>query len=102
MPQDILLKFCMEYKWDLSVEWYQNGKKFKTELGHSDLLKIYFNLSKIYLDPGILVHLNDLFSETAPPMVHKFHMQHDKVAGLQNDKMQAGWESKMATVPKNS
>ena len=35
-------------------------------------------------------------------MVLKFHMQHDKAAGLQNDKIQAGWESGMATVAKNS
>ena len=26
-------------------------------------------------------------------MVLKFHMQHDKAAGLQNDRIQAGWES---------
>ena len=26
-------------------------------------------------------------------MVLKFHMQHEKAAGLQNDKIQAGWES---------
>ena len=35
-------------------------------------------------------------------MVLKLHMQHDKAAGLQNDKIQAGRESKMATVAKNS
>ena len=26
-------------------------------------------------------------------MVLKFHMPHDKAAGLQNEKIQAGWES---------
>ena len=35
-------------------------------------------------------------------MVLKFHMQHDQTAGLQNDKIQAGRESKMAAVTKNS
>ena len=28
-------------------------KKFITELGHSDRLKIYMNTGKIYVDPGI-------------------------------------------------
>ena len=49
----IWLKFCMEYKWDLGVDWYQNQKKNITELGHSDRLKIYTNPSKIYVNPGI-------------------------------------------------
>ena len=35
-------------------------------------------------------------------MILKFHMQHDKAAELQNDKIQAGRESKMASVAKNS
>ena len=35
-------------------------------------------------------------------MVVKFHMQHDKAAGLQNDKIQAGRESNIAAVAKNS
>ena len=35
-------------------------------------------------------------------MVLKFHMQHDKAAGLQTDKIQAGQESNMAAVAKNS
>ena len=43
-----------------------------------------------------------LFCETTAPMVLKFHMQHDKAAGLQNDKIQAGRESNMAAVAKNS
>ena len=60
-------------------------KKIVTELGHSEGLKIYFNHSKIYVNPGIQVHSNDLFSETTARMVLKFHMQHDKAAGLQND-----------------
>ena len=34
-------------------------------------------------------------------MVLKFHMQHDKAAGLQNDKIQAGRESNMAAAAKN-
>ena len=34
-------------------------------------------------------------------MVLNFHMQHDKAAGLQNDKIQDGWESEMAVVAKN-
>ena len=30
----------------------------------------------------------------------KFHMQHDKAAGLQKNKIQAAWESNMADVAK--
>ena len=60
-------------------------KKIIIELGHSEILKIYVNPSKIYVSPGIQVHSNDFFSETTAPMVLKFHMQHDKAAGLQND-----------------
>ena len=33
-------------------------------------------------------------------MVLKFHMQHDKAAGLQNNKIQGGRESIMAAVAK--
>ena len=47
-------------------------------LGHSDHLKIYVNHSKIYVDPGIEVHSNDIFSKSTAPMVLKFYMQHDK------------------------
>ena len=39
-----------------------------TKLGHSEHLKIYVNPSKIYVNPGIKVHSNDLFSETTAPM----------------------------------
>ena len=55
------------------------------ELGHNGRLKIYIDPSQIYVNPGIEVHSNDLFSETPAPMVLKFHMQHDKAAGLKND-----------------
>ena len=48
------------------------------------------------------MHLNDLFSETTAHMVVKFHMQHDRTSGLQNDKIQCGRESKMATDAKNN
>ena len=41
-----------------------------------------------------LSHSNDFFSETTAPMVIKFHMQHNKAAGLQNDEIQASRESK--------
>ena len=34
-------------------------------------------------------------------MLHKFHMQHEKAAGLQTDKIQAGRESNIS-VAKNS
>ena len=33
-------------------------------------------------------------------MILKFHMQHDKAAGLQKNEIQAAWESTMATVAK--
>ena len=42
------------------------------------------------------------FSETTAPMILKFHMQHDQTAGLQKNKIQAAWESNMATVANNS
>ena len=35
-------------------------------------------------------------------MILKFHMQHDKAAGLQKNKIQATQESNMAAVAKNS
>ena len=35
-------------------------------------------------------------------MILKFHMQHDKSAGLQKNKIQAVRESNMAAVAKNS
>ena len=60
------------------------------ELSHNGRLKIYIDPKKIYVNPGIQVHSNDLFSETTAPMVLKFHMQDDKALGLQNDK-NSGW-----------
>ena len=77
-------------------------KKLLTELGDSDRLKIHINPSKIYINPGIKVHSHDLFSKTTAPMILKFHMQHDKAAGLQKSKIQAAWESNMAAFAKNS
>ena len=50
-------------------------KKMLTELGPSDRLNIYVNPSKIYVNPGIEVHSNDVFSKTTAPMILKFHMQ---------------------------
>ena len=35
-------------------------------------------------------------------MVLKFHIQHGEAAGLQNDEIQAGQESKMAAAAKNN
>ena len=64
--------------------------------------KFMSTLAKFRFDPSIKVHSNDLFSESTAPMVFKFYMQHDKAAGLQNDKIQAGQQSKMAAVAKNS
>ena len=60
------------------------------ELGHSDLLSIYVDPSKSFVDPGILVNSNELFSETDALMVLKFQIQHEEVAGLQTDKIQPG------------
>ena len=37
----------MEYKQDLTVDWYENKKKNIKELGHSDCLNIYVKSSKI-------------------------------------------------------
>ena len=34
-------------------------------------------------------------------MVLKFYMQHDQTAGLHNDRIQPGRDSKMATITKN-
>ena len=36
------------------------------------------------------------------PIILKFHMHHDKAAGLQGDQLQPAGESKMAAVAKNS
>ena len=33
-------------------------------------------------------------------MILKFHVQHDKAAGLQKSKIQAAWESNMAAFVK--
>ena len=60
-------------------------KKNVIELCIIECLKIYVNPSKIYVNPDIYVHSNDLFSETTAPMVLKFHMQHNKSAGLYSD-----------------
>ena len=60
------------------------------------------NPSKIYVNPGIKVNSNDLFSDTTASMILKFYMQHEKVAGLQKNKIQGARESNMATVAKNS
>ena len=49
-------------------------KKNITELGYSDRLKMYDNPSKIYVDHGIYVHSNDLFSKSTAPLVLKFPM----------------------------
>ena len=68
------------------------------ELGHSDRLKMYVDPSKIYVD----VHSNDLFSETTPSVILKFHMQHDQAARLQSDQIQALRKSKEAAVAKNN
>ena len=68
-------------------------KMIGTELGHSDHLKIYINPSKIYINRGIQIHANDLFSETTAP---------NKAAGLQKNKIQAAQESSMTAVAKNS
>ena len=35
-------------------------------------------------------------------MILKFHMVHNQTTGLQNEKIQCGWESKMVTSAKNS
>ena len=35
-------------------------------------------------------------------MILKFHVQHDKAAGLQKSKIQAAWESNMDAFVKNS
>ena len=35
-------------------------------------------------------------------MVLKFHMLHDQTSGIQNDKIQGVWESKMAANAKNN
>ena len=77
-------------------------KKMLTELGHSDCLKIHVNPSKIYINPGIEVHSNDLFFETTAFMIFKLYMQHDKAAALQKNKFRAARESNMASVAKNN
>ena len=41
----------------------------------------YADPGKIYVDPGIEIHSNDLIFETTASMVLKFHMQHDQAVG---------------------
>ena len=65
------------------------SKKFVTELGHSDHLKFTSALAKFKSTLA-----NDLFSETAAPMVLKFQVQHNVAAGLQDGEIQPGRESK--------
>ena len=49
---------------------------------------MYVNPNKSYVNPGISVQFsNDLFSETTTAIIFKFHMQHDKTAGLQKNKI---------------
>ena len=99
MVRYIWLKFCIEYKYDLDVDWYQNEKKILTELGHSDHLKICVNSSKIYVSPGFK---SIQMTETTAPLILKFHMQHDKAAGLQENKISAVRESNISAVATNS
>ena len=61
-------------------------------------MKNHVNPSKIYINSGILVHLSDLFSEIPAPMILKFHMQHDKAAGPQKNKIQAAQELVVVVV----
>ena len=72
-------------------------KKIVTELpvGHSGRLKIYVSPSKIYVNPGLAFKSIQMTYSLKPlhHMVLKFHMQHDKAAGLQNNKIQVGRES---------
>ena len=62
-------------------------KVFVTELGHNDHLKIYVNLSKMYVDPGFKSIQMTYSLKTTSPMVLKFHMRQDKATGLRNDKI---------------
>ena len=59
------------------------NKNSSAELGHNDHLKICMEPKKIYVNPG---PFKLLFSETTAPIALQFHMQHDKAAGLPNDK----------------
>ena len=60
-------------------------KKIVTELGHSNRVKIYFNPRK-FTSTLAFKSIQMTYSETTAPMVLKFHLQHGKAAGLQNDK----------------
>ena len=64
------------------------------------VLEIYVNLSKIYVDPGITVYSNDLFTKTTVSMVLKFHLQHHETAGLQNEKFSLGENLKLRLLLK--
>ena len=81
MARYIWLKFVCSISRTLMLIGIRMKKMF-TELGHSDHYKIFVNPSKIYVNSGNQVHSNDLFSEITAPTILKFHMQHDKAAGL--------------------
>ena len=72
----------LKFVWSISRTLMLIGIKMFTELGHRDHYKSFVNPSKINVNPGNQVHSNDLFSGTTAPMILKFHMQHDKAAGL--------------------
>ena len=59
-------------------------------------------LLTFYMDRSRKVHSKDLFSEITASMNLNFHVQHDQMPGLDNDKIQLGQESKMPDNTKNS
>ena len=52
----IWLIFCMNHKWDLALENYQNKKKYIADLGHSDLLPVHeSNFAEMLISPFLKI-----------------------------------------------
>ena len=69
-------------------------KRHVAELGHSELFTSN-------VDP-LTNFTPTLAYKSIQMMVRKFHLQHDQTAMLQNDKIQPGIDSEIATIHKNN
>ena len=65
-------------------------------------MKIYVNPSEIYVEPGISVHSNDLFSQSSAPLDLKFKSKTKLQGGFSMTKFSLVENKKLAAVAKNS
>ena len=73
-----------------------------TELDHSERLKKITSTIAKFTSALAFKSIQVTFLRNHCNDDLKFHMQHDKAAVLQKNKIQATWESNMAAVAKNS